>query len=119
MVQPSHAVRDLLKLSDHLQATIPADALERLRTSLPSWRARSALPSEATAIVRELCAGARAAGWTPEQLIVAVKTTCYGSDEVSQLDTTSERDALLARVVTTCIKEYFREGSDGSTTNAT
>jgi hypothetical protein len=117
MVQPSHAVRDLLKLSDHLQATIPAEALERLRTSLPSWRARSALPSEATAIVRELCAGARAAGWTPEQLIVAVKTTCYGSDEVSQLDTTSERDALLARVVTTCIKEYFREGSDGSATN--
>ena len=89
--------------------TVPADALDRLRTSLPSWRARSALPAEANAIVRDLCDGAKAAGWTPEQLVVAVKTTCYGSDEVSHLDTTSERDALLARVVTTCIKEYFRE----------
>lgn len=99
-----------LKLSDHSQVILPADALERLRTSLPSWRARSALPAEATAIVQDLCAGARASGWTPERLIVAVKTTCYASPEVTQLDTTSERDALLARVVTTCIKEYFREG---------
>ena len=87
----------------------PADALERLRTSLPSWRARSSLPPEANAIVRDLCEAAKAEGWTPEQLVVAVKTACYGSDEVSHLDTTSERDALLARVVTTCIKEYFRE----------
>ena len=87
----------------------PTDAIDRLRISLPSWRARSSLPPEANAIVRDLCSAAKAAGWTPEQLVVAVKTACYGSDEVSHLDTTSERDALLARVVTTCIKEYFRE----------
>jgi hypothetical protein len=86
--------------------------LERLRSSLPSWRARSGLPPEATAIVRELCAAARAANWTPEQLVVAVKTTCYSSTEVTGLDTTSERDALLARVVTSCIKEFFREHPD-------
>jgi hypothetical protein len=29
---------------------------------------------------------------------------------MTQLTTTSERDALLARVVSACIREYFRDG---------
>ena len=98
-----------LKLTDIRPELVPTEVLDRLRASLPSWRARSALPPEATVIVRELCTAARAAGWTPEQLVVAVKNTFYSSNEV-KLDTTSERDALLARVVTSCIKEFFREG---------
>ena len=97
-----------LQLTDIRPGLAPSEVLERLRSSLPYWRARSALPPEATVIVQDLCAAARAAGWTPEQLVVAVKTACYASDEVTQLDTTSERDALLARVVTSCIKEFFR-----------
>ena len=83
-------------------------ALDRLRASLPSWRARSALPAEATASVKELCSAAKAEGLTAEKMVVAVKSTCYSSEEVSELDTTSERDALLAKIVTACIKEYYR-----------
>ena len=41
-------------------------------------------------------------------MVVAVKSTCYSSEQVSELDTTSERDALLAKIVTACIKEYYR-----------
>jgi hypothetical protein len=66
------------------------------------------LPAEATASVKELCAAAKAEGVTVEQLVVAVKAACYSSEQVSELDTTSERDALLAKVVTACIKEYYR-----------
>lgn len=110
MAGPLRTVEGYPKLSENQQSLPTEEALQRLRTSLPTWRARQALPPEAASIVQNLCAGARASGWTPEQLIVAVKTACYSSEEVSQLDTTSERDALLARVVTTCIKEYFREG---------
>jgi hypothetical protein len=41
-------------------------------------------------------------------MVVAVKSTCYSSEQVAGIDTTSERDALLAKVVTACIKEYYR-----------
>ena len=58
--------------------------------------------------MKELCSAARAEGLTAEQMVVAVKSTCYSSEEVSELDTTSERDALLAKIVTACIKEYYR-----------
>ena len=109
MAGPLRTVEAYPKLSENQQSLPTAEALQRLRTSLPTWRARQVLPPEASSIVQELCAGARASGWTPEQLIVAVKNACYSSEEVTQLDTTSERDALLSRVVTTCIKEYFRD----------
>lgn len=87
-----------------------AAALDRLRSGLPSWRLRSGLPPDARAVVTELCTAAREEGWSPEQLVVAVKNACYMSDEISKLNTTSERDALLSKVVTACIKEFFTDG---------
>lgn len=69
---------------------------------------RSALPAEAAASVEELCSAAKADGLAAEQLLVVVKAACYSSDQVSEMDTTSEREALLAKVVTACIKEYYR-----------
>ncbi len=85
-------------------------ALDRIRSGLPSWRLRSALPADAREVVAELCSAAREEGWSPEQLVVAVKNACYSSDEIAQLNTTSERDALLSKVVTACIKEFFSHG---------
>ena len=99
----------LVTLPDGAQV-MPAESLIKLRAGLPTWRVRSTLPPEANDIVVELCGAAHRAGWSPEQLVVAVKDACYGSDEMSQMTTTSERDALLAKVVTACIKEYFRPG---------
>lgn len=98
----------LVSLPDRSQV-LPTDSLMRLRSGLPSWRQKNSLPPEAGEIVTELCGAARRAGWSPEQLVVAVKDACYGSDEMAELSTTSERDALLAKVVTACIKEYFRQ----------
>jgi hypothetical protein len=45
---------------------------------------------------------------------MAVKDACYSSPEISHLTTTSERDAFLAKIVSACIKEYYKDGkSDG------
>lgn len=65
-------------------------------------------------MVSDLCAASKSAGWSAEQLVVAVKHACYSSDEMTQLTTTSERDAFLAKVVSACIKEYFRDGAVSS-----
>lgn len=85
----------------------PQEALDKLRDGLPAWRNHKTLPPEAHEAVSALCSAAHGAGWTPEQLVVAVKDVCYGSPEVSGLTTTSERDAFLAKVVTACIREYY------------
>ena len=89
---------------------LPQESLDRLRAGLSLWRARKSLTPEANEIVADLCAEAKSAGWTPEQLVVAVKDACYTSPELTNMTTTSERDAFLARVVTACIKEFFRTG---------
>jgi len=91
-----------------LPSVLPQDALQKLRSQLAEWRFRKTLSLEAAEAVVELCAAARAAGWSPEQLVVAVKDACYSSSELTSVTSTSERDTFLAKVVTACIKEYFR-----------
>jgi hypothetical protein len=54
---------------------------------------------------------ARQNGWTPEQLLVTVKEACYTSPDFASLNSTSEREVLVASVVTGCITEFF-EPSD-------
>ena len=88
---------------------LPKEALDKLRSSLAARGTRKTLSTEEREVVAELCSGARKGGWTPEQLIVAVKDACYTSPEIAHLTTTSERDAFLARIVTACIEEFFRE----------
>jgi hypothetical protein len=98
-------------LTQHLQhPDLPPALLARLRAGLSDWRSRAALPAEANAVVSELCASSRSSGWSAEQLVVAVKHACYSSEEMTQLTTTSERDALLSKVISACIREYFRDG---------
>ena len=90
------------------QAELPREALNRLQEGFAGWRAHRTLTPEANAVVADLCESARKAGWTPEQLVVAVKNACNESPEIREMTTTSERDAFLGRLVTACIKEFFR-----------
>jgi hypothetical protein len=89
-------------------AELPQDALNRLQEGFASWRTHRTLTPEANAIVADLCRSAKQAGWSPEQLVVAVKNACNDSPEIREMTTTSERDAFLGRLVTACIKEFFR-----------
>ena len=83
-------------------------ALNRLQEGFATWRTHRTLTPEANAIVADLCKSAKQAGWSPEQLVVAVKNACNDSPEIREMTTTSERDAFLGRLVTACIKEFFR-----------
>lgn len=86
------------------------DLMEELRSGLATCRSMHGLTPEARQAIVNLCDGARRDSWTPEQLVVAVKDACYSSTEIAHLTTTSERDAFLARIVTECIQEFFRQG---------
>ena len=88
---------------------LPHEALEKLREGFTASASRKTLTPEENEAVAALCKAARESSWTPEQLIIAVKDTCYTSPEIAHLTPTSERDAFLARIVTACIKEFFRK----------
>jgi hypothetical protein len=90
--------------------TFSPEAMEQLRRGLATCRATRGLTPEARDAISMLTNAARRDGWTPEQLLVAVKDACYTSTEISHLTTTSERDAFLAKIVTVCIQEFFRDG---------
>ena len=86
----------------------PEEALAKLRNSLAEWRSNRSMGPEQDELVTILCQSAKAAGWSSEQLVVAVKDVCSASPEISRLTTTSERENFLARIVTACIKQYYK-----------
>ncbi len=84
------------------------EALTTLREGLATCRSKHGLTPEANAAIVTLCDGAKHDGWSAEQLLMAVKDACYTSPEISHLTSTSERDAFLAKIVSACIKEYYK-----------
>ncbi|MEO5902617.1 MAG: hypothetical protein ABIQ55_01250 [Gemmatimonadaceae bacterium] len=82
--------------------------MKTLREGLATCRSKRGLTPEADAAIVELCVDAREKGWTAEQLLMAVKDACYRSPEISHLTTNSERDAFLAKIVSACIREFYR-----------
>jgi hypothetical protein len=84
------------------------DVVQRLRDGIATSRSARGLSGEARLVISELCTIARANSWTPEQLLIAVKDACYSSPEISSLTTTSEREAVLARIVSACITEFYK-----------
>ena len=94
--------------------TLPKDVLKRLRDGIATSRSSRGLSAEARVVITDLCSMARTNSWTPEQLLIAVKDACYSSPEISSLTTTSERDAVLAKIVTGCINEFYKPRTDGA-----
>ena len=92
--------------------TFSKDVLQRLRDGIASSRSSRGLSPEARIAITDLCSMARTNSWTPEQLLIAVKDACYTTPEITSLTTTSERDAVLAKIVTGCINEFYRPRDD-------
>jgi hypothetical protein len=84
-----------------------------LREGLATCRAKRGLTPEANSAIVSLCEAAKQDGWSAEHLLMAVKDACYSSPEISHLTSTSERDAFLAKIVSACIKEYYKTDSGG------
>jgi len=92
--------------------TLSKDVIRRLRDGIASSKSSRGLSPEARAVIADLCLIARSNNWTPEQLLVAVKDACYTSPEISSLTTTSERETVLARIVSACITEFYNPRTD-------
>jgi hypothetical protein len=90
---------------------VPAPVGQALRDGLATCVARRRFTPEARRAISDLCIVARQNGWTPEQLLVTVKEACYKSPDFVSLNSTSEREVLVASVITGCITEFF-EPSD-------
>lgn len=65
----------------------------------PGWDLRRAL--------RTLCDVARREGHGVEQLLPMLKQAWRSLPEVRELPPGSERDALLSRIISTCIEEFY------------
>jgi hypothetical protein len=92
---------------EHQNLTLPADVVCRLRDGIATCRTTRLLSLEARSVIVDLCRIARQNEWAAEQLIIAVREACYASPEITQLTTTSEREAMLSTVVTGCIAEFY------------
>jgi len=57
--------------------------------------------------VRRICLDARRNAWPPEQLLVAFKRALHSLPCVQRLTAGPDRDALVGRLVTLCIQEYY------------
>ena len=89
------------------QPTLSKEIIGRLRDGIATSKSSRGLSPEARAVISDVCRIARSNEWTPEQLLVAVKDACYSSPEISSLTTTSERETILARIVSACINEFY------------
>ena len=81
--------------------------LKSLQDGLATCTSRRALSPQARRAISRLCAVAHESAWTPEQLVIVVKEACYSSPEIYHLMPTSEREDLLAAIVTVCIQEFY------------
>ena len=95
-----------------MQTKLSDELLKSLRDGLATCASRQGLTPEARRALVSICMVARENGWTPEQLLILVKEVCYTSPEITQLTTTSEREALLSTIVSGCIQEYYTPRAD-------
>ena len=103
----------MLQLSSApMQPKLSDDILKSLRDGLATCSVRRGLSPEARKAIASVCVVARDNSWTAEQLLILVKEVCYTSPEISHLTTTSEREALLASIVSGCIHEYYTPRAD-------
>ncbi len=86
-------------------------AMTTLREGLATCRSKRGLTPEAQSAIVSICDTAHKDGWTAEYLLMAVKDACYSSPEISHLTTTSERDAFLSKIITACIKQFYKGGA--------
>jgi hypothetical protein len=102
----SHSEANSLQQSSQRPA-LSAELIQLLRDGLATSGSRRSLSPEGRTAVGKLCDAARRNGWTAEQLVVAVKDACYASPEVTNMSTTSERENVLALIVSACIREFY------------
>ncbi|HEY2375497.1 MAG TPA: hypothetical protein VGH98_05935 [Gemmatimonadaceae bacterium] len=59
--------------------------------------------------VRRICDEAKREHWPPESLLIAFKKALAAAPAVRRLTRGPKRDAFVARLVSLCIAEYYRD----------
>src|SRR5947209_8028918 len=90
-----------------------AEGLALLRASLQPPQPWSGEKIESSPTLREalrrICSEARQSDARPEQFLVALKSVLQSAPAMRRLAPGPERDDYVARLVSLCIKEYYRD----------
>jgi len=97
------------------EAVFSAEGLALLRAALqPQWRwddeKVESSPTVRVALGR-ICSDARISNARPEQFLIAFKRALHSAPALRRLAPGPERDEYIARIVSLCIHEYYREGT--------
>lgn len=84
------------------------ETVARLRTALSAYLAHPGDRNQLQAALITLADDARAKSILPEHLLVMLKDVWNGLPAVRGMTDSTEQVTLLQRVVTMCIKEYYR-----------
>jgi hypothetical protein len=85
------------------------ETVERVRLALSGYLAQpDGDGQDLRGALDAMAAEAREKRMLPEQLLVVLKDLWYSLDEVRAIEDSGAQIRLLQRVVTMCIKEYYR-----------
>jgi hypothetical protein len=87
--------------------SVPNPVVQALHDGLATCVSGRRLTPQARRAITELCVVARNNDWTPEQLLITVKEACHTSPDFIRLASTSEREILIASVITGTINEFY------------
>jgi hypothetical protein len=89
------------------------DAVSRVRPAIRRYLARESTDVELRSALRDLARDAEARSLRAEELVVALKRLLGELPEVQRIGERTERERVVARLVSTCIDVYYdrRDGN--------
>jgi hypothetical protein len=96
--------------SPRVTARLGAEAVAVLHAALEQEIGRR-MPTSSPGLsdaIRRICLDAKRNAWPPESLLVAFKAALHSVPALQGLTSGPDRDAVVARLVSLCIDEYYR-----------
>src|ERR1700716_1251848 len=90
---------------------LPQHHEELLRTALRLSGTTPGVTSEQRAIINQICSSPEKQTFAPEDFVIAIKLALTNAANEVGIRPGSDRNELLARLVSVCIEEFFRAPS--------
>lgn len=92
------------------QCSLSAEAVAALHAALESARTHFVPTSpKVMDALRRVCDAAKRENWPPELLLIAFKRALDTAPGIQHLTRGPDRDEVVARLVSLCIVEYYRD----------
>ena len=88
---------------------LPQHHEELLRTALKLSGTARTVTSEQRAIINQICSAPEKLAFAPEDFVIAFKLALTNAANEVGIRPGSDRNELLARLVSVCIEEFFRQ----------